>query len=298
MTTDYVQKTKKYTESVLQNTEKVYGMRKNYTEFRTVDRMKMIKKKQILSNFLVAQPAHNHSKGPPVLFDLWKITFLKHGNLIDEKLQFMSTLNTSNTKSKHHRFIFKCFKPYLSFFNRGRVFPSDTKKIQFYFPFFSRLCYACGNPPFLKDSSLLCTYSSSCPLPHKNIGPVLTKNEWDSFKSGSALRLTSFLVFSVDTASILHMFAPAIFTFRLPWFTFWEQGHILDQSPHITLRPCPFSMRSVTVDGNEGMGGKLVTELGNETRDLGFYRPLFNDSKKMIWALSQLPTSPIVTFLP
>ena len=26
----------------LQNREKVYGMRKNYTEFRTVDRMKMI----------------------------------------------------------------------------------------------------------------------------------------------------------------------------------------------------------------------------------------------------------------
>ena len=53
---------------------------------------------------------------------------------------------------------------------------------------------------FLKDSSLLCTYSSSCPLPHKNItfcrsktkkvGPILTKivQEWDSFKSGSVLR--------------------------------------------------------------------------------------------------------------
>ena len=188
------------------------------------------------------------------------------------------------------------------------------KKNQLYFLmvtilFSSLLCM--WKASFLKDSSLLCTYSSSCPststqkhhllyLQDKKIGPILTKNyqEWDFFKSSSTLRLTSFLVFSVDSASILHMFAPAIFTFRLPWFTFWEQGHILDQSPHITLRPCPFSMRSVTLDGNEGMGGKLVTELGNETRDLGFYRPLFNDSKKMIWALSQLPTSPIVTFLP
>ena len=180
---------------------------------------------------------------------------------------------------------------------------SDTKKsILFSILFSSLLCMR--KPSFLKDSSLLCTYSSSCPLPHKNItfcifktkkvGPVLTKNEWDSFKSGSALRLTSFLVFSVDTASILHMLAPTIFTFHLPWFTFWEARPYTRPKSHITLRPCPLA----PVDGNEGMGGKLVTELGNETRDLGFCRPLFNDFKKMIWALSQLPTSPIVTFLP
>ena len=136
----------------------------------------------------------------------------------------MSTLNTTNTKSKHHRFLPKYFKPYLSFFNRRRG-KSDTKKINLFSILFSSLL-CMRKLSFLKDSSLLCTYSSSCPLPHKNItfcrsktkkvGPVLTKNEWDSFKRGSALRLTSFLVFSVDTASILHMFAPTIFTFHLP----------------------------------------------------------------------------------
>ena len=121
-----------------------------------------------MSNFLVAQPAHNHSEVPPVLFDLWKITYLKHGNLIDEKLQFMSTLNTSNTKSKHHRFIPKCFNPYLSFFNKRCVFlwKIGRKKNQLYFLmvtilFSSLLCM--WKASFLKDSSLLCTYSSSCP---------------------------------------------------------------------------------------------------------------------------------------
>ena len=119
---------------------------------------------------------------------------------------------------------------------------SDTKKsILFSILFSSLLCMR--KPSFLKDSSLLCTYSSSCPLPHKNItfcifktkkvGPVLTKNEWDSFKSGNALRLTSFLVFSVDTAS-----TPSS-TCSLPLFSlftyldllFERQGHILGQSP-------------------------------------------------------------------
>ena len=211
------------------------------------------------------------------------------------------------TKSMHHRFIFKCFKPYLSFFNKGRVFPSDTKKINS--SFHSFLVFVMHAEALLFEGLIvimhifffLSTHSHTKTSPSvsprlKKIGPVLTKivQEWDSFKSGSALRLTSFLVFSVDTASILQMFAPTIFTFHLPWFTFWEARPYTRPKSHITLRPCPLA----PVDGNEGMGGKLVTELGNETRDLGFCRPLFNDFKKMIWALSQLPTSPIVTFLP
>ena len=112
----------------------------------------------------------------------------------------MSTLNTNNTKSKHHRFLPKYFKPYMSFFNRRRG-KSDTKKINLFSILFSSLL-CMRKPSFLKDSSLLCTYSSSCPLPHKNItfcrsktkkvGPILTKivQEWDSFKSGSVLRFT------------------------------------------------------------------------------------------------------------